>query len=248
MGSLIELRRPGWAKLAAVAALALGSCLARPALATVPVVYYYPGSGLLQLNNTGADYDSTLGGLEIYVAASADLPSTLPALSDWTSNLFTTGANSGYYMNWDNNSTKPNDVLPQGIFTLAQLPAGLSTLSFGYSYSKTIPSIHVNIGSGDTSGAVEFTPIAGGSATPDIVYLQRVVPRRKRLDHRDQRVVEHGDQLGACRTPPVRARRRASRTPRWRARSRWIITRRPDRSGSTAPAPIRSRLARVRTR
>ena len=160
--------------------MAAGCMCFSPAHAAV--VSYYPGSGLLQLDNNGADYSATLGSFQIYLASTANLPSTLDPVWDWTSQIVSTttgGLAGGNSIDWDNNSSVSNDVLPAGVYNLAQLAPGLSASAFGYYYHSNVPppkGSTYSFGPADSAGAVEFGGIQGGAAVPDIVYTQRVVP------------------------------------------------------------------------
>ena len=165
--------------LATVVALAIGSLCCRPAAAAV--VYYNAGSGLMTLINSGANYTAGLGTVQIYVASSAYLPSSLDPLTDWTSQIVSTstGGNAGgNYMGWSFVQAEQNtDALPAGVYNLATLPGGLSPSDFGYYYQTTFPVLQTySFGPSDTSGAVEFGNIQGGAATPSIVEVSRAVP------------------------------------------------------------------------
>ena len=180
----LSLARPAWWRpwaATAVVALAIGYVFSSPARAAV--VYYYPGTGMLTLDNNGADYSQTsgtptLGSVQIYVAATSDLPATLDPLSDWTSQIVK--GSSGDYMSWDFiQAEQSTDALAQGVYNLAKLPANLPPSAFGYYYHSNIPppnGVTYSHGPADSSGAVEFGNIQGGALAPDIVYLQRVVP------------------------------------------------------------------------
>ena len=144
------------------------------------VVTYYPGSGVLTLNDSGSNYNSTLEALNVYVANSAYLPTSgsVSNLSDWSWGVVSTatgGLTGGDYMDWGSKSFSSTNVLPQGVYTLAQLPTGLSALSFGYSYHKAIPPLNYLDGPGDSSGAVVFTT-SSGSSIDAIVNMKRSVP------------------------------------------------------------------------
>ena len=165
--------------LAKLVALAIGSLCCSPA--TAAVVYYNAGSGLMTLSNSGANYTAGLGTVQIYVASSAYLPSSLDPLTDWTSQIVSTstgGNASGNYMGWSFVQAEQNtDALPAGVYNLATLPAGLSPSDFGYYYHSTFPfPLTFSFGPSDTSGAVAFGNIQGGAATPSIVEVIRAVP------------------------------------------------------------------------
>ena len=81
-------------------------------------------------------------------------------------------------MDYDYTSTAgTNDYLGPNVYNVAQLSAGLSALSFGYSYSQTVPhKITYTDGPNDTTGAVDFFNILGGTLSQGIVTVQRAVP------------------------------------------------------------------------
>jgi autotransporter-associated beta strand protein len=163
------------------ALLALAFCGAYVSSAQAQAVNYYPATGVLQLNNSGSNYAANLGSIIVYVENPAYLPSggTINVLNgDWGTQVFsTTDANNltrGDLMDWYYN-TSTNDPLPQGVYTLGQLPTGMAALNFGYSYSYTSGPQHtlhtVNDGAGDTSGAVLFGSVLGGPPSGSTVNV-----------------------------------------------------------------------------
>ena len=80
-------------------------------------------------------------------------------------------------MNWDN-SGGTNDAVPQGVYLLAVLPAGLTSSAFGF-YGQTGPPTHrttYSYGPGDTSGAVILGNYVTGGLTYPAVNVERTVP------------------------------------------------------------------------
>jgi fibronectin-binding autotransporter adhesin len=179
--SALLRKQVSWATAAVLVQAAVGLC---SSTAHGQVVYYYPGSGVLQLNDSGSNYFANLGSILVYVANTSYLPSggtvmNLSSSSNWTWQVQSAGGSGGDYMDWS--YTYPSDTpLPQGVYTMAQLPAGLSALAFGYSYSQVHPPESFNYGVGDTSsgavGAMEYGSVLGGSTTGSIVTTKRSVP------------------------------------------------------------------------
>ncbi len=182
MSTMLFRNLPGKGpSLAIAAALALALCAAHVSSAPAQAVSYDPGTGVLQLNDSGSSYVEDLGSIQVYVASPSYLPSggTINVLNgDWGAQVVsTTNSNNditGDLMDWYYNPNK-NDALPQGVYTLAQLPTGMSALDFGYSYSYTSGPQHtlhtINYGAGDTTGAVLFGSVLGGSPTGSIVNV-----------------------------------------------------------------------------
>ncbi len=166
-----------WGVWAALVAAVLTSALTSAARAQV--VTYYPGSGNLILSDSGTNYNSSLVGIGVSVASSDCLPTsgTVTQLSDWTCSETAAGGVTGYYMNWGSLNFSPSDALAQDNYTIAQLPAGLSALSFGYSYHSNFPppGSTTTIGPDDTSGAVVFTSNISGNISA-VVNIARSVP------------------------------------------------------------------------
>ncbi len=182
----------GWAVAVLVGALSL------PAQAQTPIVTYYPGSGALSLNDSGANSDPNLYGLTVYVATPSDLPTsgTLATLSDWSSGTASTQT-GGNVMNWGSVSsgTTETDALPAGVYNLAQLPTGLSALAFGYSYSQHTPfgTQTYIYGPDDSPGAVVFNDFSAPTRAQQSLSSGRCPGER--LEGRAQRLVEHRRQL-----------------------------------------------------
>jgi hypothetical protein len=164
-------------------------CALHVSSAEAQTVSYSPGSGVLQLNNSGSNYAANLGTIEVYVASPSYLPASLKVINgDWGKQIIsTTDANNnttGDLMDWYYN-TSTNGALPPGVYTLAQLPTGMSALDFGYSYSYNTGGPHgsqvtINYGAGDTSsgttGAVVFGSVLGGAGTGSVVNVATRVP------------------------------------------------------------------------
>ena len=163
-----------------------------------PIVTYYPGSGVLSLNDSGSNSDPNLYGLTVYVATASDLPTsgTVATLYDWSSGT-ASSPTGGNVMNWGSVSsgTTETDALPAGVYNLAQLPTGLSTLAFGYSYSESTPfgTQTYLYGPDDSPGAVVFSNFSGATWTQSSPSSGRC-PRRTTGRAR-QRLVEHRRQL-----------------------------------------------------
>ncbi len=167
-----------WKPLAVRSMLLAASLLLASAAAVGTEVDYYPGSGLLELNNTG----TSLGGVTVYL--------TLPSLPSNASLAVLTGSDSAPWSSnstpgagsttcgeifWTGNIGTLADALPQGLFTLTTLPTNLNSSNFGYSYTGGRGQTY-NKSPNDTTGAVSFEDIQSGAATPDIVYIKRSVP------------------------------------------------------------------------
>ena len=75
------------------------------------VVTYYPASGNLILSDSGTNFNSSLVGIDIYVASGACLPTggTVTQLSDWICNATAVGGLTGYYMNWGSATFSSSD-------------------------------------------------------------------------------------------------------------------------------------------
>ncbi len=160
----------GCCSIALMAALTISfSAAARAA-----VVNYYPGTGQLALDDSGVNYTPGLTVVDVYMtpAPSSGLVGITTVSSTWTATYLTAnGATGGQ---WADSNVSSDVLNPAGIYTLANLPAGLSALSFGASYShqgKTTSN-----GPGDTVGAVVFTTTAGGALLTDNVHIERAVP------------------------------------------------------------------------
>ena len=104
----------------------------------VPLVEYNRVTGLLTLDNRGANYFPNLDSLAVGMA------STVGVVQDSLNNDLR--LEFGDSLQWGQSNAGGSDFLPAGVYTLGQLPAGLTSADFG-SYEG---------GVGDTSGAVAF--------------------------------------------------------------------------------------------
>ena len=138
------------------------------------VVEYYPGSGQMKLDNSGLNYSPTLGVVQIFLPAPPAL-SSLDVVSDWKAYSNNTGSLKD--IEWDGNLGTSSDALPQGVYPLTTLPAGLIAANFGY--SLTYRGATYTHGPNDTLGAVSFDDIQGING-PDsalsAVQIMRTVP------------------------------------------------------------------------